>query len=51
MPIRLGARYSRLLGEDETRDGRAELKNMATGETASVLLTAEEIYTIIEERA
>lgn len=48
---KLKARYSMVLGEDETKDGRAELKNMATGETASALLTAEEIYTIIGERA
>ena len=45
---KLGATYSMVLGDDETAAGQAELKNMETGETVSVPLTAEEIYTIIK---
>lgn len=45
---KLGAAYSMVLGDDETAAGQAELKNMQTGETVSVPLTAEEIYTIIK---
>ncbi len=45
---KLGAAYSMVLGDEETAAGQAELKNMQTGETVSVPLTAEEIYTIIK---
>ncbi len=40
---KLGARYVAVLGEDELRDGVAKLKNMATGEEATLQLSAEAI--------
>ena len=45
---KLGAAFSMVLGEDEISAGKAGLKNMKTGETVNVSLTAEEIYTIIK---
>ncbi len=45
---KLGAKYSMVLGEDEITANQAELKNMETGESSSVALTAEAIRAILE---
>ena len=42
-----GARSSMILGEDEVNSAKADLKNMETGETTSVSLTADEILKLI----
>lgn len=42
-----GARFSMILGEDEVNSAKADLKNMETGETTSVSLTADEILKLI----
>ena len=36
-----------ILGEDEVNSAKADLKNMETGETTSVSLTADEILKLI----
>lgn len=43
---KLGAKYSMVLGDNELAEGKAQLKNMATGETTAVTLAAltEEFY-------
>ena len=45
---KLGAKYSMVLGEDEITANQADIKNMETGETTSVALTAEAIRSILE---
>lgn len=45
---KLGAAFSMVLGEDEIISGKASLKNMETGESSEVELTAKQIYTIIK---
>ncbi|MBO5364946.1 MAG: histidine--tRNA ligase, partial [Clostridia bacterium] len=45
---KLGAKYSMVLGEDEITAKQADIKNMETGETTSVALTAEAIRSILE---
>ena len=42
-----GARFSMILGEDEVNSAKADLKNMETGETTSVSLTADEVLKLI----
>ena len=42
-----GARFSMILGEDEVNSAKADLKNMETGETTSVNLTADEVLKLI----
>lgn len=42
-----GARFSMILGEDEVNSAKADLKNMKTGETTSVSLTADEVLKLI----
>ncbi len=38
---KIGAKYSMVLGSDELANGRARIKNMATGETAEVELDGD----------
>lgn len=45
---KLGAKFSMVLGEDEINGNQAEIKNMETGETSTVTLTAEAIRSILE---
>lgn len=45
---KLGAKFTMVLGEDEIKRGTADLKNMETGETQSVSLDEDTIYTIIK---
>ena len=45
---KLGAKYSMVLGEDEISNGKADLKNMETGESVSANITADAIYEIIK---
>ncbi len=45
---KLGAKFSMVLGEDEITANQAEIKNMDTGETTTVALTAEAIRAILE---
>ena len=40
---KLGAEYSIVLGDDEINENKAALKNMQTGETTDVSLSADEI--------
>ena len=40
---KLGAEYSIVLGDDEINENKAALKNMRTGETTDVSLSADEI--------
>ncbi len=47
---KLGASFSIVLGENEIKTGQADLKQMQTGETTTVALTADEIYTTILEK-
>lgn len=42
-----GARFSMILGEDEVNSAKADLKNMETGETTLVSLTADEVLKLI----
>lgn len=42
-----GARFSMILGEDEVNSAKADLKNMKTGETTSVSLTADKVLKLI----
>ena len=46
---KLGAKYSMVLGDNELAEGKAQLKNMATGETTAVTLAAltEEFYDVV----
>ncbi len=44
---KLGAKFSMVLGEDEIQAGKADIKNMQTGETLSISLTADEIQKIL----
>ena len=46
---KLGAAYSMVLGEDEIAAKKALLKNMETGDTAEVALTANDIYSFINK--
>ncbi len=46
---KLGSRFSIVLGDDEITEGRADLKNMSTGEVTSVNLNADEISAIITQ--
>ncbi len=45
---KLGAKFSMVLGEDEINGNQAEIKNMETGETTTVALSAEAIRSILE---
>ncbi len=45
---KLGAKFSMVLGEDEINNNQAEIKNMETGETSTVVLTTEAIRSILE---
>ncbi len=44
---KLGAKFSMVLGEDEIQAGKGDIKNMQTGETCCVSLTADEIQKIL----
>ena len=46
---KLGADYCLVLGEDEINNNSAELKNMQTGETTTVSLSADELYNILKK--
>ena len=45
---KLGAKFSMVLGEDEINNNQAEIKNMETGETTCVALTADAILSALE---
>lgn len=46
---KLGSRFSMVLGDDEIANGKANIKNMETGESAEVALTADAIKNYIGE--
>ena len=46
---KLGAKYSAVIGDDEIANGKINLKNMESGDTAEVALRADEIYKLIKK--
>ena len=47
---KIGAEYCMVLGEDEINNGKAELKNMQSGETVTVGLSFDELYNILDKK-
>lgn len=45
---KLGAKYTIVLGDDEIAAGKADIKNMETGETTSISLDTDTILTMIK---
>lgn len=46
---KLSAKYSIVIGDNEIAEGKGQLKNMNTGETAEVMLSAEALADMIQE--